>query len=78
MGCQISLTVQMTRRTQMSNLKETEFALQNKIKHSPSKNTSITSITKGVELMSISSFMESEYAKPEIIVKHFIKSRSSV
>ena len=57
--------------------KEIEFALQNKIKHSPSIDSSITSITKGVQIMSINSFMESEYEKPEIIVKHFLKSRST-
>ena len=62
----------------MSNLKETEFALQNKIKHTPTEKTSITSITdKGIKIMSIKSFMDSDYDKPEIIVKHFLKSKST-
>ena len=64
-------------------LKETEYALQNKIKHQPSKEISEksidqeTSLTKGVKLMSISNFMDSDYDKPEIIVKHFLKSKST-
>ena len=64
-------------------LKETEYALQNKIKHQPSKEACEKSIdqetsrTKGIEIMSISNFMDSDYEKPEIIVKHFLKSKST-
>ena len=57
-------------------LKETEIALQNKKQYKPSNDKDITSITKGVKLMSVSTFMESEYEKPEIIVKNFLKSKS--
>lgn len=56
---------------------EIEFAIVNKIKHSPSIDESITSITKGVEIMSLDNFMKTPYEKPEIIVKHFLKSRST-
>lgn len=58
-------------------LKETEYALQHSLKHRPSKQDGITSITKGVELMAIKTFMDSDYEKPEIIVKHFLKSKST-
>ena len=58
-------------------LKETKYAIEHKVQHRATEQVKLTSVTKGTELMSINTFMDSDYEKPEIIVKHFLKSRST-
>ena len=59
---------------QSKELKETRKAIKNAKQFKPTNNTKQK---KEITLMSISSFMESDYEKPEIIVKNFLKSKST-